>query len=157
MQQNPRRRLRQLRMIRPVLDGLIVPLVLAGLESLVRSIRFEIRPLGLGLVAAGMLIFCWCSIRFKRASAARALTDPARDFVARGPYRLSRNPMFIGLGLMMLGVGVSFRSVLVFCYAAFRLLRFHRGIVNREEPNMRRRFAGSYEQYVRRVPRWVPV
>ena len=80
-----------------------------------------------------------------------------RVLVVRGLYRLRRNPMFVGVGLMLVGMGVLFRSALVLCYAAVVLGRFHNAIVTHAEHDLRNEYGIAYEEYSRRVPRWLPV
>ena len=81
--------------------------------------------------------------------------DPPKELVVRGLYRFVRNPMYVGVALVLFGGAVLFQSGMLFVYAALVLLGFHLFVVYYEEPTLRRKFGESYEQYCRRVPRWV--
>ncbi len=82
--------------------------------------------------------------------------DPPRVFVAHGPYRWVRNPMYIGGLAVLLGFGLWHRSPLMalFTLAVWGLV--HGFVVWIEERGLERRFGGSYREYKQAVNRWVP-
>ena len=82
--------------------------------------------------------------------------DPPRQFVAVGPYRYVRNPMYIGGALLLAGFALYLRSgaALIFCLPW--LLLAHVFVVVYEEPTLRRKFGTPFETYCRSVPRWIP-
>jgi len=79
--------------------------------------------------------------RHGRTVAPRA---PPRKLVTSGPYRLSRNPMYIGVIDVLLG------------YALAVAIAFHLRVLVSEEPWARRTFGADWEDYRARVPRWLP-
>jgi protein-S-isoprenylcysteine O-methyltransferase Ste14 len=107
--------------------------------------------------AAAFALFGWCTITLvSRGSGTPNPLDPPRFLVARGPYRLVRNPMYIAVLGMVVGEAVAFASnALVICVVAtwLSLVAFVRWY---EEPRLRRRFGNAYEEYCREVPRWWP-
>jgi protein-S-isoprenylcysteine O-methyltransferase Ste14 len=82
--------------------------------------------------------------------------DPPRSLVARGPYRVVRNPMYIGADLALLGAACYYESLSLLGYAAAFLLVTHLFVVLYEEPTLRRSFGTAYETYCGQVPRWWP-
>jgi len=82
--------------------------------------------------------------------------DAPRRFVAIGPYKIVRNPMYIG-GLTLL-VGLALfehsKSILFFCPVWFLLA--HAFVVFYEEPSLAEKFGGTYQGYCKAVPRWIP-
>jgi protein-S-isoprenylcysteine O-methyltransferase Ste14 len=82
--------------------------------------------------------------------------DPPRQLVVQGPYRLIRNPMYVGAGLALAGAALFYQSVPLLTYAGLFLLIAHLFVVLYEEPSLRRTFDGDYEAYCRRVGRWWP-
>ena len=82
--------------------------------------------------------------------------DPPRQFVAVGPYRSVRNPMYIGGALLLAGFALYLRSgaALIFCLPW--LLLAHIFVLVYEEPALRGKFGAPYETYCRTVPRWIP-
>jgi len=85
-----------------------------------------------------------------------AVFDPPRRFVPHGPYRLVRNPMYIGGAAMLLGLGLYLTSAAMALFALVAFLSFHTYVVCAEEPGLRKRFGQEYEDYCRAVPRWIP-
>jgi protein-S-isoprenylcysteine O-methyltransferase Ste14 len=82
--------------------------------------------------------------------------DPPKNLVVSGLYRYVRNPMYVGVLLVLLGEALLFASVSLLIYAAAFFVGAHLFIVLYEEPTLRRRFGESYERYTRTVQRWLP-
>lgn len=81
---------------------------------------------------------------------------PPQRLVVTGLYRYVRNPMYVGAIALVLGQGLLFGSVNVLEYAFFLWLGFFAFVVLYEEPALRRKFAGDYEEFCEQVPRWIP-
>ena len=82
--------------------------------------------------------------------------DPPRQFVASGPYRFVRNPMYVGAVLVLSGFGLYTRSPSVLGLGALALLSSHLFVVFVEEPGLSARFGESYRAYRLNVNRWIP-
>lgn len=107
------------------------------------------------LIAAGVLVLLRCVWDFfASGEGTLAPVDPPRHLVVRGLYRYTRNPMYNGVGAILLGEAWLFRSGAVLRYAALVLAAFHLFVVLYEEPALETRFDGAYLEYRRRVPRW---
>jgi protein-S-isoprenylcysteine O-methyltransferase Ste14 len=106
---------------------------------------------------AGMLFLLWSCWEFVfRGRGTPAPIDPPKVLVAEGLYRFVRNPMYLGALLILLGHVLWFQSLrLLMCVAAITAA-FHLFVVFYEEPFLRRNFGSSYEDYCKRVPRWIP-
>ena len=85
-----------------------------------------------------------------------AVFDRPKRFVPHGPYRLVRNPMYIGGILMLLGLGCYLESIAMVLYAGLVFLLIHTFVVLVEEPGLRKRFGENYVAYCHAVPRWIP-
>ena len=82
--------------------------------------------------------------------------DPPTRFVAAGPYRWVRNPMYIGNLGMILAVSVLWRSPAVMGYFLALCVVADRYVALVEEPKLVERFGPGYEAYRRAVRRWIP-
>ncbi len=104
-----------------------------------------------GVVMAAGATLCFTCVGFfvARGLGTPALFDPPREFVAVGPYRTIRNPMYIGALILLAGYSLRYRSVSM-------LLVVHLFVVLIEEPGLERRFGDSYRDYKRTVNRWLP-
>ena len=83
------------------------------------------------------------------------MRKPATALATAGPYRVSRNPIYLALTLFYLGVGLAAGSLWVVVLAGPALLVMHLGVVRREERYLERRFGAAYLDYARRVRRWI--
>jgi protein-S-isoprenylcysteine O-methyltransferase Ste14 len=81
---------------------------------------------------------------------------PAKKLVVEGLHRYVRNPMYLGVALVVLGQAVLVRSWRILEYLALVLLAAHLFVVFYEEPTLQRQFGSQYEEYRTRVPRWRP-
>ena len=116
------------------------------------------RYLGGLLIALGCSLYLWCAWDFAIVGGGTpAPVDPPKDLVARGPYRYSRNPMYIGVLSVLLGEGLLFQSRPVLRYALWVFLFFYLFVLLYEEPVLRRKFGEPYRRYCASVPRWFPI
>jgi protein-S-isoprenylcysteine O-methyltransferase Ste14 len=114
-------------------------------------------PLGWALIAVGAALAVSCQWVFiLRGRGTPAPFDAPREVVATGIYRFARNPMYLGGFLILAGFGLVERSRAIVIFSGLWLVLVHLAVVFLEEPDLRRKFGSSYEQYRRAVPRWVP-
>ena len=112
---------------------------------------------GLVLLALGAVILVRCIRDFAAAGRGTlAPVDPPKHLVASGLYRYVRNPMYVGVVLILAGEAWVFWSGALLLYAAAFFLVANLFIVFYEEPALQRTFGESYGDYLRTVPRWVP-
>ncbi|HEY7349201.1 MAG TPA: isoprenylcysteine carboxylmethyltransferase family protein [Ktedonobacterales bacterium] len=105
----------------------------------------------------GVGIYLWCAWHFTFAGQGTpAPIDPPKHLVARGPYRVVRNPMYVGVLTALLGEALLFHSLSLVIYAALVFVAVHLFVVFYEEPRLRRQFGASYQDYCAQVPRWIP-
>ena len=82
--------------------------------------------------------------------------DPPKELVVTGFYRYVRNPIYMGVVLIFLGHFLWFGYWALLIYTALAFIGVHSFIVLYEEPTLKRKFGAAYEDYLRRVPRWIP-
>ena len=112
---------------------------------------------GMALGLAGAALALWCVATFALLGRGTpAPFAPPRRLVVRGPYRLVRNPMYIGVGSTLAGAAVFYMSLRLLGYAGLFFLGSHLFVVWYEEPTLRRTFGREYEVYCGRVGRWWP-
>lgn len=109
------------------------------------------------VAAAGLGLALWCVLTFAIVGKGTpAPFDPPRNLVVSGPYRMVRNPMYIGAALVLLGASLYYGSTGLWLFTAGFLLAVHLFILFYEEPTLRRIFGDEYEAYTRRVRRYWP-
>ena len=108
------------------------------------------------MAAGGTLVLICISTFVVRGKGTPALFDAPREFVAVGPYRYVRNPMYIGGLLLLVGFALYEHSVSILILAAVLVPLVNLLVIFHEEPSLRRKFAQPYGEYCRAVNRWVP-
>jgi protein-S-isoprenylcysteine O-methyltransferase Ste14 len=112
---------------------------------------------GFVIALAGALLAAWCIATFlTRGRGTPAPFDPPREFVAAGPYRYVRNPMYIGGFGVLLGAGLAVESLSIVGLAVVFLLLMHVLVLVHEEPSLAARFGDAYLSYKAQVNRWWP-
>lgn len=105
----------------------------------------------------GTMIIIWCSIDIiRRGRGTPAHFDPPKELVITGLYCYVRNPVYLGALLVQLGYIFWFGSGVVISYFLLFFLAYHILIVFIEEPVLRNTFGAAYDDYMKRVPRWIP-
>jgi len=110
---------------------------------------------GASLVTAGGALAFAGVLNFWRAKTTILPFKTATRFVATGPYRFTRNPMYVGLSTISIGVALLLRDLwtipLVFVAAAV----IDRFVIRGEERHLEARFGDDFRDYKRRVRRWL--
>jgi len=115
-----------------------------------------LRPLGFVMAALGLLLAGACIATFvTRGRGTPAPFDPPREFVASGPYRYVRNPMYVGAAAAIFGAGLAVSSPAIVLLALGFLLIMHLFVVIHEEPTLAGKFGASYKAYLQSVHRWL--
>ena len=143
--------------LRALLSFLVLPGMIAFAIPLAwlapgRLFHFD----GLFVLVPGVAILLECVREFYvNGKGTLAPWDPPRHLVTGGLYRWSRNPMYVGVVLTIVGWAVGLRSGVVAAYAVATLLLFHLRVVLYEEPTLARLFPAEWPAYRARVRRWI--
>jgi protein-S-isoprenylcysteine O-methyltransferase Ste14 len=110
---------------------------------------------------AWLLVACWAALAgsaiglFRRKQTSMITIRPAGALVSSGPYKLTRNPMYVSLALLTLAFALFLNTWWVVVLLVPVLLAVQRFVIVPEERYLRRRFGADYEAYTRRVRRWL--
>jgi protein-S-isoprenylcysteine O-methyltransferase Ste14 len=129
-----------------------------GLEALLpgASLPGALRWIGGGvLVLAGAALLASFNSAFTRKGTAVEPWKPTTAIVTSGPYRLTRNPAYLGMALVYVGIALLAGAVWVLVPLPFVLVVIDRAVIAREERYLERRFGREYLDYKRGVRRWV--
>ncbi len=111
---------------------------------------------GILLFLTGFLIMLDCIIRFAvEGRGTLSPADPTKKLVITGLYKFSRNPMYVGVMMMLIGEAIFFRSNNLWIYLVFIFIAFNLFIIIVEEPRLSKDFGDNYYQYCQKVRRWV--
>jgi protein-S-isoprenylcysteine O-methyltransferase Ste14 len=112
--------------------------------------------LGIALVIVGLILPVWAIVLFRHDGTEVSPTSPSnRKLIVAGPYRFTRNPMYLGLVILTLGIAVWVGAwpMLIVPLAVFITANWVH--IPFEEAKMRRQFGAAYEDYLGRVRRWL--
>jgi len=116
-----------------------------------------LRPIGWIFTFTGGSIGLTCVWLFLTAGRGTpAPFDPPKVFVATGPYRYVRNPMYVGAVIALVGIGFIVRSFSILILAALFWALAHIMVLYYEEPALKKRFGDSFARYTCEVNRWLP-
>ena len=110
---------------------------------------------GLIFVALGFVLVALSVRRFRLAGTSVVPVEPSTALVVTGPYRFTRNPIYIGFVLAYFGFAIVLTSMWVLLLLIPVLLILQRGVVLAEEAYLERKFGDAYRKYKARVPRWL--
>jgi protein-S-isoprenylcysteine O-methyltransferase Ste14 len=134
-----------------------VPWRFFGLNRVVVDFSHPVDILGITCIALGAALLLTCIWEFARSGRGTlSPADPPKELVIQGLYRYVRNPMYLSVTAIVLGEAILARSGGLFLYWAIWFGVVNLFVIGHEEPYLRHRFGSSYEDYTRRVGRWLP-
>jgi protein-S-isoprenylcysteine O-methyltransferase Ste14 len=121
----------------------------ASLPGLVRWV------LGGVLLAAGLALLASFNTSFTRKGTAVEPWKPTTAIVTDGPYRFTRNPAYLGMAVVYVGIALLAEALWVLVPLPFVLSVIDRGVIAREERYLQRKFGREYLDYKATVRRWI--
>lgn len=151
--------------LKTILFTVLVPgsLAVAVPQALARWRRYPKLPVGERLarvvgnltLTTGILLYLHTAFQFgTEGKGTPSPTDEPENLVTGGIYAYSRNPMYVGVLMVIFGQAFRRRSVAILWWAAGMWIGFHNRIIGYEEPHLLEKYGDTYEQYREDVPRW---
>jgi protein-S-isoprenylcysteine O-methyltransferase Ste14 len=107
------------------------------------------------LVAAALLLSAAAVFLFRRAGTTPIPTQPTTALVVHGPYRFTRNPMYVGFAILYLGLTLLVNSVWPLGLFPVMITLLEKLVIAREEAYLEAKFGDEYRAYKARVRRWI--
>lgn len=137
----------------PGVFGFLLPPLIASVDPF----RSEGLTSGYAVLAVGAVILLWCVRDFSvSGKGTLAPWDPPKRLVVAGLYCHVRNPMYLGVLVLVMGWALAAGSPAAAVYDAVLGVGFHIRVVTREEPWLARHFTSQWTEYAAAVPRWLP-
>ena len=111
--------------------------------------------LGVLLISVSAPIVLSAVRAMRRAQTAFDVRKPTTSIVTEGAFRFSRNPAYLALTLLYLGIASLINSIWVFLMVVPTVIVMQRGVIEREERYLERKFGEEYLRYKTRVRRWI--
>jgi protein-S-isoprenylcysteine O-methyltransferase Ste14 len=140
----------------PVQTFILCPVAVIAFELAVHSGRLTVVPWGAPLIAWGYLQYLQVGrYRHPRAGGTPGMEVPPQRIIDFGPYRFTRNPMYLGHLIFLTGLAITFWSWFALFVLAVRAAWFHHRVLH-DEARLEKIFGDEYTAYRSRVKRWVP-
>ena len=113
------------------------------------------RALGIGLVLGAIALALWAVTELLRARTTFEPHGTVTALVTSGPYRYSRNPIYLAYGLMLMGLPLALGTFWGVILTPLLIISLDRWVIRHEEAYLREKFGGTYAEYESRVRRWL--
>jgi protein-S-isoprenylcysteine O-methyltransferase Ste14 len=118
-------------------------------------------PFGIRLAAALLGGGAWlaldgtATVLFRRAGTSMVPMNPTTALVTSGPYRVTRNPMYVGMVFLYIALAFAFGVMWALVFLPAVIVIIDRFVIAREAPYLERKFGQTYRDYKARVRRWL--
>ena len=124
------------------------------------AVGFELEPatrrgVALTLIVGGLILDGWAAGLFRRRGTAVEPWKPSTVLINEGPYRFSRNPIYVGFAITYAGLAIAMDSFVALLLLSPCLLMIDRFVIQREERYLAAKFGADYEAYRQKVRRWL--
>ena len=125
--------------------------------QLINEYNIYFKIIGILILILGIILFTkTVFLFFKFGNGTIAPWNPPKKFIVRGPYRYVRNPMLIGVNLILISEYLILNSLIIFIWSSIFIvinLIYHKF---NEEKKLELRFGNSYTEYKKNVSAWIP-
>jgi protein-S-isoprenylcysteine O-methyltransferase Ste14 len=142
----------------PPVYGLAALVLMGVLHVFLPGMEFAApgsRYVGIAVMALGLAPILWASHLFNRVKTGIVPFTPATFLVRDGPYRFTRNPMYLGMAVMLLGVAVFLDSLTPFAVVPLFVVLIDWRFIRAEEAMLEQAFGAAYLDYKAAVRRWL--
>ena len=136
--------------------GFILLAIISNLFLPIKKIIvYPYNYLGIVLILVGLLIDVWAWMLFrKRKTTLNPYKKPLK-LVNNGLFKISRNPMYLGMDLILWGTSILLGSLITFIFPILFTILIKKLFIEFEEKNLEKKFGKRYFNYKKRVRRWI--
>jgi protein-S-isoprenylcysteine O-methyltransferase Ste14 len=135
--------------------SLIISVILHYTLPLNRIIEYPVTLIGFLLFVIGAALNIWADQLFKKEKTTVKPLEKPSTFIQKGPFKISRNPMYLGMTLLLAGAGFILGSVTSFTGTVIFIISMELFFIPKEETNMIEQFGEDFEAYRKKVRRWI--
>jgi len=110
---------------------------------------------GVVIILAGLIVLFAAFVQLRRARTTIMPYRPTTAIVDSWPFSFTRNPIYVALALIYIGIAVFFNTLWPFLLLPLVILVMQRGVIEREERYLEGHFGSDYADYKSRVRRWL--
>jgi len=140
-------------------DYFLTLLVLSVLMNFIFPVPVFLSPpftySGFLIIGFGFVLAFWTRSLFLRNSTTLQLSEEPTSLVTAGPFRYSRNPIYLGMASVLYGVAVLQGTLVAFAFPALFVMVIQFFIIPGEERKLENLFGETYREYKKSVRRWI--
>jgi len=121
----------------------------------ISSISATFWPLGVLMVILALAVAVWAFITFKSIDTTIMPNKAASHLATKGPFRWSRNPIYVADIVIISGIGLATANPWQLITAAIAIFAIEELAIKREEIHLKAKFGQEWNEYTRKVRRWV--
>jgi len=134
---------------------LAMSILFASIFPIVKIIFYPYSLIGIILIIIGLsLTFVANFILLKKKTSIKPLEKPS-ELIISGPFKFSRNPIYLGMALILFGVEIVLGWLSPFLFPIMFVIIINKSFIPIEENNLEKLFGGKYLDYKKRVRRWI--
>jgi protein-S-isoprenylcysteine O-methyltransferase Ste14 len=112
-------------------------------------------PIGIPIVVLAFALFGWATVTLRRGGASIPTHTATDRIIERGPFRFSRNPIYLSMIMLLVGIGCWANTIWFLTWAALAAILLTIYVIKREERYLEGKFGDTYLSYKHRVRRWL--
>ena len=139
-------------------DYFIILLALEILSHFAPAVKIIFPPyniVGIIIIISGILLTFWTNYNLLKKKTATKPYEIPSYFISSGPFRLSRNPLYLGMAAILIGAAVFLGSLTPFIFPIVFMIIIEKHFVLWEEEKLEKKFGSEYADYKKRVRRWI--
>jgi protein-S-isoprenylcysteine O-methyltransferase Ste14 len=118
-------------------------------------IIYPLNLLGFLFFIVGGILNIWTDQLFKKHKTTVKPDEEPSSFIQTGPFKVSRNPMYLGMVILLIGLGFILGSIISFAGFILFIIAMQTAFISQEERSMREQFGEEYLNYKKKVGRWI--
>ncbi len=134
---------------------LAVAAVLHFLIPIKQIINYPLNFLGFLFFIVGGILNIWTDQLFKKHKTTVKPDEKPTPFIKTGPFKVSRNPMYLGMAILLAGVGFILGSIISFTGVLLFIAAMEIAFIPDEEKRLREQFGEEFDTYRKKVGRWL--
>jgi len=118
-------------------------------------INYPYNFMGFLFFVIGGILNIWTDQLFKKNKTTVKPLEKPSAFIQTGPFKISRNPMYLGMTILLIGIGFVLGSIISFVGFILFIIAMEIAFITQEEKSMQEQFGQEYLAYKKKVGRWI--
>ncbi len=146
------------RKVMPTTWFIVLLIIIIAVQFIIpdkRIIPFPFNHLGWIFIVAGVVLNLWTDNLFKKLDTTVKPYLKPSHFITNGPFSISRNPMYLGMLIILTGTAILFKSIILLIPAFLYIVVMNLFYIKKEEANLMELFGDEYLKYKNKVRQWI--